>query len=90
MWIVKYNLSSDAYELIYLFNVCNILYSYSCSGKFSWEHVLKHIALRKKYVTLYASLLNSDSGQLVIDNKEIDNLDRELDIEVIIQWRYSL
>lgn len=59
-----------------------------CSGKLSWEQVLRYTRLRKRYVSLYASLLNSDTGRLVVDdNKEIEKLDRELDIEVILQWR---
>ncbi|URE38072.1 vacuolar protein [Musa troglodytarum] len=58
------------------------------SGKFSWEHVLKYARLRKRYIALYASLLKSDLSHMVVDdNKEIEELDRELDIDVILQWR---
>ncbi|XP_073111690.1 uncharacterized protein [Elaeis guineensis] len=58
------------------------------SGKLSWEQVLRYTRLRKRYVSLYASLLSSDTGRLLVDdNKEIEKLDRELDIEVILQWR---
>nr|XP_009413254.1 PREDICTED: uncharacterized protein LOC103994598 isoform X1 [Musa acuminata subsp. malaccensis] len=58
------------------------------SGKFSWEHVLKYAKLRKRYISLYASLLKSDLSHMVADdNKEIEELDRELDIDVILQWR---
>lgn len=58
------------------------------SGKLSWEQVLRYARLRKRYISLYASLLNSDTGRLVVDdNKEVEKLDRELDIEVILQWR---
>ena len=54
-----------------------------------WEQVLRYARLRKKYISLYAALLKSDLERTVIDdNKEIEELDRELDIEVIIQWRY--
>ncbi|XP_027361593.1 uncharacterized protein LOC113869468 [Abrus precatorius] len=58
------------------------------SGKMSWEQVLKYASLRKRYISLYASLLKSDPTQVTISgNKEIDDLDRELDIELILQWR---
>ncbi|XP_048140983.1 uncharacterized protein LOC115736923 isoform X3 [Rhodamnia argentea] len=58
------------------------------SGKLSWEQVLKYAKLRKKYISLYAQLLKSDPGRAIADdNKEIEELDRELDIEVILQWR---
>ncbi|KAF8380627.1 hypothetical protein HHK36_028116 [Tetracentron sinense] len=58
------------------------------SGKLSWEQVLRYASLRKRYVSLYASLLKSDISRVVVDdNKEIEELDRGLDIEVILQWR---
>uniref|UniRef100_A0A2C9U4Y6 Integrase catalytic domain-containing protein n=1 Tax=Manihot esculenta TaxID=3983 RepID=A0A2C9U4Y6_MANES len=49
---------------------------------------LKKASLRKRYISLYASLLKSDPKRAIIDdNKEIEELDRELDIELILQWR---
>lgn len=60
------------------------------SGKMSWEQVLKYATLRKRYISLYASLLKSDPGREIIDDdKDIEELDRELDIELIVQWRYN-
>ncbi|MQL82370.1 hypothetical protein Taro_014851 [Colocasia esculenta] len=60
----------------------------AASGMLSWEQVLRHARLRKKYISLYASLLKSDASQMVADdNEEIKKLDRELDIDVILQWR---
>lgn len=62
---------------------------FSCSGKLSWEQVLRYASLRKKYISLYASLLKSDPDRVVIDDdKDVEKLDRELDIEIILQWRY--
>lgn len=62
--------------------------SYECSGNLSWEQLLRNAKLRKTYVSLYASLLKSDMSRLVVDdNEEIKSLDRELDMEVILQWR---
>ena len=62
-----------------------------CSGRMSWEQVLKYASLRKKYISLYASLLKSDLSRAVVDdNKDIEELDRGLDIELILQWRYPL
>lgn len=64
-------------------------YCASVSGKMSWEQVLRYASLRKRYISLYASLLKSDPTQVTISgNKEIEDLDRELDIELILQWRY--
>ncbi|KMT11750.1 hypothetical protein BVRB_5g105600 [Beta vulgaris subsp. vulgaris] len=58
------------------------------SGKLSWDEVLRFARLRKKYISLYASLLKSNPSQAVIDgNEEIGKLDRELDIDLIVQWR---
>lgn len=55
----------------------------------SWEQVLRYTSLQKRYISLYASLLKSDPSQVTISgNKEIEDLDRELDIELILQWRY--
>lgn len=70
---------------------CFLIFVFSASGKLSWEHVLRYARLRKKYISLYASLLKSDPDRIIVDdNKEIEELDRELDIEVILQWRYML
>ncbi|KAM7266234.1 hypothetical protein ACFE04_004131 [Oxalis oulophora] len=58
------------------------------SGKLSWDQVLRYARLRKKYISLYASLLKSDLGRPIVDdNVEIEELDRELDIELMLQWR---
>ncbi|KAJ4846821.1 hypothetical protein Tsubulata_004613 [Turnera subulata] len=58
------------------------------SGKLSWEQVLRYASLRKRYISLYASLLKNDPSRTTIDdNKEIEELDRELDIDLILQWR---
>lgn len=58
------------------------------SGIVSWDQVLRHAKLRKKYVSLYASLLKfSASWALAQDNEDIKKLDRELDSNVILQWR---
>ncbi|CAA0838075.1 pleckstrin homology (PH) domain-containing protein [Striga hermonthica] len=58
------------------------------SGMLSWEQVLRYAKLRKRYISLYAALLKSDINRAVVDdNEEIEGLDRELDIDVILQWR---
>ncbi|WCJ20748.1 hypothetical protein M5689_002962 [Euphorbia peplus] len=60
----------------------------AASGKLSWDQVLRYASLRKRYLSLYASLLKSDPNRLIIDdNKEVEELDRQLDIDLIIQWR---
>ncbi|KAK3153327.1 hypothetical protein QOZ80_2BG0170820 [Eleusine coracana subsp. coracana] len=58
------------------------------SGSLSWDQLLRNARLRKTYVSLYASLLKSDMSRQVVDeHEEIKRLDRELDMEVILQWR---
>ncbi|BFG31191.1 hypothetical protein CerSpe_174650 [Prunus speciosa] len=58
------------------------------SGRLSWDQVLKYASLRKRYISLYASLLKSDPSRAVVDdNQDIEELDRGLDIELILQWR---
>lgn len=57
-------------------------------GKMSWEQVLRYASMRKKYISMYAKLLKSDVDRTIIDdNEEIEKLDRELDIDLILQWR---
>ncbi|XP_024542530.1 uncharacterized protein LOC9648284 isoform X1 [Selaginella moellendorffii] len=50
---------------------------------FSWEHLSRASGLRKKYVDLYVSGLQQGK----FDNFEIRQIDRELDVEVILLWR---
>ncbi|KAF3782527.1 Vacuolar sorting-associated protein 13C [Nymphaea thermarum] len=58
------------------------------SGRLSWDQVLRYTKLLKRYVSLYASLLRSNLDRsLIDDHKEIEELDRQLDVEVIVQWR---
>lgn len=81
--------------LPYMFVVLIFVHTYHplsrvvASGKLSWEQVLQYARLRKKYISLYAALLKSDLDRPVVeDNEDIEDLDRELDIEIILQWRY--
>lgn len=65
-----------------------MIFSCHYSGRLSWEQVLRYARLRKKYISLYAKLLISDAERGVVDdNEEIRELDRELDIDLILQWR---
>lgn len=58
------------------------------SGHVSWEHVLQYARLRKRYVSRYVSCLQADPERTTIDDdKEIQKIDRELEAEVILQWR---
>lgn len=57
-------------------------------GHVSWEQVLQYARLRKRYVSRYVSCLQADPEQTTIDDdKEIQEIDRELEAEVILQWR---
>lgn len=84
-------LFEDLQHLVYLLYFTHIYFCCRGSGKLSWDQVLRYACLRKKYISLYASLLKSDPNRVVIDdNKDIEELDRGLDIELILQWRYAL
>lgn len=57
-------------------------------GHVSWEQVLRYARLRKRYVSRYVSCLQADPERTTIDDdKEIQEIDRELEAEVILQWR---
>jgi len=44
--------------------------------------------MRKQYVSKYVAALQANPDKITIDNnKEIQNLDRELDAGIILQWR---
>lgn len=82
-----YDLQTEfRYIFFYIF-----LKHYLCgSGRLSWDQVLKYASLRKRYISLYASLLKFDPSRAVVDdNQDIEELDRGLDIELILQWRYA-
>ncbi|BBN04917.1 vacuolar protein sorting-associated protein 13A/C [Marchantia polymorpha subsp. ruderalis] len=58
------------------------------SGNISWKRLVKLSELRKQYVSKYVMALQSNPSQMTIDNnKEIQDMDRELDTDIIIQWR---
>lgn len=88
LFIFSFNFTFPQTEFRVFFNL--IIKHHLCdSGKLSWEQVLKYASLRKRYISLYASLLKSDPSRAVVeDNKDIEELDRGLDIELILQWRY--
>ncbi len=58
------------------------------SGHLSWQDVLKYSKMRKNYVSKYIELLKANPKKKSISkNKEIQELDRQLDPKIIIQWR---
>ncbi|KAH9321017.1 hypothetical protein KI387_015656, partial [Taxus chinensis] len=58
------------------------------SGYLSWEQILRYMQLCKRYVSRYVACLEANPDRTIIDDdKEIQELDRELEIEVILQWR---
>ncbi|CAM6084054.1 unnamed protein product [Calypogeia fissa] len=59
------------------------------SGHVSWSRVVRLSGLRKKYVSLYVSSLQSGKPDRISvdDNEEIRSMDRELDTDLIVQWR---
>jgi vacuolar protein sorting-associated protein 13A/C len=58
------------------------------SGQMSWKQMLRLSHMRKQYVSKYVAALQANPDKITIDNnKEIQNLDRELDAGIILQWR---
>ncbi len=58
------------------------------SGHLSWQDILKYSKMRKNYVSKYIELLKANPKKKSISkNKEIQELDRQLDPKIIIQWR---
>ncbi|XP_026458441.1 putative vacuolar protein sorting-associated protein 13A [Papaver somniferum] len=51
--------------------------------RFSWDRIRYLCQLRRRYIQLYASLLQ----QLKVDNSEIREIERDLDSKVILLWR---
>lgn len=58
------------------------------SGHLAWHQILSYSRMRKQYVSKYIETLQANpKGVSVNDNKDIKELDRQLDSEIIIQWR---
>ncbi|XP_024403056.1 uncharacterized protein [Physcomitrium patens] len=58
------------------------------SGHLSWHQILFYSRIRKQYLSKYVEALQSNPKATSInDNKDIMELDRQLDSEIIIQWR---
>ncbi|KAG0557949.1 hypothetical protein KC19_11G167800 [Ceratodon purpureus] len=58
------------------------------SGHLSWHQILSYSRMRKEYVSKYIEALKANPKAISVnDNKDIKELDRQLDSEIIIQWR---
>ena len=57
------------------------------SYRFSWDQVQSLCHLRRRYIQLYASSLQKMSN---VDNKEIRDIEKDLDPKVILLWRYEV
>ncbi|WOH07393.1 hypothetical protein DCAR_0726823 [Daucus carota subsp. sativus] len=53
--------------------------------RFSWDQVQSLCHLRRRYIQLYASSLQKMSN---VDNKEIRDIEKDLDPKVILLWRF--
>ncbi|KAG0604101.1 hypothetical protein M758_10G145000 [Ceratodon purpureus] len=57
-------------------------------GHISWQKVLSYSRMRKQYVSKYIEALQANPKSISVnDNKDIKELDRQLDSDIIIQWR---
>jgi len=57
-------------------------------GHLSWQQILTYSRMRKQYVQKYIEVLQANpKATSVNDNKDIRDMDRQLDSEIIIQWR---
>ncbi|XP_017974971.1 PREDICTED: uncharacterized protein LOC18603726 [Theobroma cacao] len=52
--------------------------------RFSWDQIWHMCQLRRRYIHLYASLLQQLSN---VDNSEIRDIEKDLDSKVILLWR---
>ncbi|KAI5072395.1 hypothetical protein GOP47_0012501 [Adiantum capillus-veneris] len=58
------------------------------SGRMTWDQIVRFTRLRKKYLSSYINCLQSNPNSAVCnDNKEIQKLERDLDVDVAVQWR---
>jgi hypothetical protein len=60
--------------------ICHFVFSYW----FSWERTRRLCQLRRRYVQLYATLLQQAAK---VDISEIREIEKILDMKVIILWR---
>ncbi|KAK1386784.1 hypothetical protein POM88_014962 [Heracleum sosnowskyi] len=56
------------------------------SYRFSWDQVQFLCHMRRRYIQLYASFLQKMSN---VDNKEMRDIEKDLDPKVILLWRYT-
>jgi hypothetical protein len=54
--------------------------------RLQWSHIADSCRKRRKYVQLYASCLNQG---FKVNNQEIKDMEKDLDIEVILLWRLA-
>jgi hypothetical protein len=54
--------------------------------RLSWSKIIRLCGLRRKYVQLYASCLQQS---FKVDNQEIKDMEKELDFDVILLWRFA-
>lgn len=52
--------------------------------RFSWDRIRHMCQLRRRYIQLYASLLQQSSS---VDNSEVRDIEKDLDSKVILLWR---
>ncbi|KAH7316123.1 hypothetical protein KP509_21G079300 [Ceratopteris richardii] len=58
------------------------------SGRMSWDRIVHFTRLRKKYLSLYINCLQANtSSESCNGDKEIHELEKDLDIDVAVQWR---
>jgi hypothetical protein len=52
--------------------------------RLQWSNIAESCRMRRKYVQLYASCLHQS---FKVDNQEIRDMEKDLDLEVILLWR---
>lgn len=52
--------------------------------RLQWSNIAESCRMRRKYVQLYASCLHQS---FKVDNQEIRDMEKDLDVEVILLWR---
>lgn len=61
-----------------------LLIVYVFSYRFSWERIQHLCRLRRRYIHVYANILQQLPN---VDNEELQHIEKDLDSKVILLWR---
>ncbi|XVE82332.1 hypothetical protein DITRI_Ditri15bG0139900 [Diplodiscus trichospermus] len=76
--------SKESYFLWWRYAAQAALQQRKMCYRFSWDRIRHMCQLRRRYIHLYAGLLQQSSS---IDNSEVRDIEKDLDSKVILLWR---